>query len=82
MMMKDRNRLAPVLGHFVDANKMVGKRSSAVWSRKRNGSQETRWLGKLRRGMSAMKLETHWFRRTCDLLLPRLLSGQVNLKEN
>ena len=21
-------------------------------------------------------------RRTCDLLLPRLLSGQVNLKEN
>ena len=29
--------------------------------------------------MSTMKPETHCFRRTRDLLLPRLLSGQTNL---
>ena len=29
-----------------------------------------------------MKLETRWFRRTRDLLLLRLLSGQVNLEKN
>ena len=29
--------------------------------------------------MSTMKLETHCFRRTRDLLLPRLLSGQIQL---
>jgi hypothetical protein len=27
-------------------------------------------------------LQIHCFRRTRDLLLPRLLSGQVNLEEN
>ena len=32
--------------------------------------------------MSAMKLETHCFRRTRDLLLPRLLSVQIELETN
>jgi hypothetical protein len=32
--------------------------------------------------MSAMKLETQCLLRTRDLLLPRLLSGQVNIAEN
>ena len=32
--------------------------------------------------MSAMKLETHCSCWTRDLLLPRRVAGQVNLKEN